>query len=72
MVATCFVLNFVIGSGFLGVPYAFEQAGVLLGPLLVAAVTLLLLHTAMYELEAMAIAEAVTRHALLNGGRLDS
>jgi len=39
-VVTCFTINVIMGSGFLGVPNGFREAGLLLGPLVLLAVTL--------------------------------
>lgn len=38
-VVTCFTINVIMGSGFLGVPNGFREAGLLLGPLVLLAVT---------------------------------
>ena len=38
---TCFTINVIMGSGFLGIPGGFLESGTLLGPAILIAVTLL-------------------------------
>ena len=40
-VVTCFTINVIMGSGFLGVPHGFREAGIVLGPLVLLGVTVL-------------------------------
>jgi hypothetical protein len=40
-VVTCFTINVIMGSGFLGVPHGFREAGIVLGPLVLLGVTML-------------------------------
>ena len=37
----CFTINVIMGSGFLGVPHGFREAGIVLGPLVLLGVTVL-------------------------------
>ena len=61
--AVAFHGNFIMGSGFLGIPWAFSQAGVGLGCIILLLITGISLATAMMTVEVMAIAEAATRRA---------
>jgi amino acid permease len=59
----CFVVNVIMGAGFLGIPYGFAASGLLLGPLALAGVTLLQFAAACQLTECCA-----RTHALLAGG----
>ena len=52
-----FMLNFVVGTGFLGVPYAFYHSGLLTGVITLVAVSFVSWNCAIWELEAMARAQ---------------
>ena len=72
-----FHANLIMGSGFLGIPWAFSQTGVGVGCVVLFAITVICLATAMMTVEVMAIAEALTRraHALMGRephGHVDS
>ena len=57
---TCFTINVIMGSGFLGIPGGFLESGTLLGPAILIAVTLL------QWLSACHLAQVASRaHALL-------
>ena len=64
-VTAAFAVNFIMGSGFLAVPKAFYDAGLLLGPVLMFVCTLVCDMTKNMVLEAMARAEAVTEVRVL-------
>ena len=59
------------GCGFLGVPWAFNKVGVLLGAVFMIAITYLCLITVSYILDSMKCAEALTRadYDPINHGR---
>ena len=59
-VAVCFTINYIMGSGFLSVPWAFSQAGYVLGVIAILLVSYILNITKNYVLESMARAEAIT------------
>ena len=60
-VVVCFTINVIMGSGFLGVPNGFRESGILLGPLVLLAVSLA------QWLAACQLATVASRaHALLN------
>ena len=40
-VAYCFCVNYILGVGVLGVPYAFQKGGVIMGPIMLFIVTIL-------------------------------
>lgn len=61
-VALCFSLNYIIGTGFLTLPWAFQQTGILLGFICVAFVSIFSIFSVMYILEAMARAEILRKH----------
>ena len=63
-VATCFTLNYIIGSGFLTLPWAFYETGWCLGLFLLGLITLGSIGASWFILEAMARAEALTRHSV--------
>jgi Transmembrane amino acid transporter protein len=60
-VTVCFTLNYIIGTGFLTLPWAFQQTGYLLGLFCLGAVTLLATVTIIFTLETMARADELTR-----------
>ena len=51
------MVNFVLGTGFLGIPFAFFHAGLLAGVVTLAAITFITWNTAIWELECMARAQ---------------
>ena len=67
-----FHANYIMGSGFLALPFAFTELGVGVGTAVLVAVTLIAFATAMYTLEVMAGAEAIVRRAYTLAGRLDA
>lgn len=52
-----FVLNYTIGTGYLGVPFVFFHAGIITGALTLLAVSLLCYVGAIWLIEAMARAQ---------------
>lgn len=58
-VAVCFTLNYTIGSGFLTLPWAFEQAGYILGPLTLIVMSSAAWICCYFVLEAIARANAL-------------
>lgn len=63
-VAVCMTLNFIMGCGFLGVPWAFNRVGIVFGSVFMVALTYLCLMTVSYILDGMKCAEALTRAKL--------
>ena len=61
-VACCFTLNYIIGSGFLTLPWAFYETGWALGLLVLTGVTVLSIVASWFILEAMARAELLVQH----------
>ena len=61
-VAVCFTLNYIIGSGFLTLPWAFYETGWLLSLIILGIVTLVSVLASWFILEAMARAEILTNH----------
>lgn len=60
-IAVSFTVNFIMGCGFLGVPWGFNEAGIGTGILTLFLATGVCLITAFLLLETMARAEATTR-----------
>ena len=58
-VAFCFSVNYVVGTGFLTIPYAFSEGGLILSAIVIVSVGLLADIAKDYLLEAMARAEAM-------------
>ncbi|KAL0486267.1 11 TM domain-containing transmembrane protein [Acrasis kona] len=58
-VAYCFSVNYILGVGVLGVPNAFYQGGIVVGPLALLAVTIFAMMSATWILETMARAQAI-------------
>jgi amino acid permease len=56
-VAYCFNVNYILGVGVLGVPYAFYQGGYVLSPIILFLVSLMALATGLWLGEVMARAE---------------
>lgn len=52
------MLNFVVGTGFLGIPYAFFSSGLLIGVATLTVVSFISWNCAIWELEVMARAQA--------------
>ena len=52
-----FMVNFVLGTGFLGIPFAFFHAGLLAGAVTLAVISFITWNTALWELECMARAQ---------------
>ena len=70
-VAVCFTLNYIIGSGFLTLPFAFYKTGWVLGLLLLGIVTLFSILASWFVLETMARADALvskTAEGTIDGG----
>lgn len=61
LVAYAFTVNYILGVGSLGIPFAFARAGLLMGNVLVAAVTLVSFVTVMWVAEAVARAREAVR-----------
>lgn len=61
LVAACFCVNYVMGSGFLGLPAVFHEAGLVLSPMLLVLFMWLSDATKDMVLEAMARQEALSR-----------
>lgn len=57
-VTVAFTLNYIIGTGFLTLPWGFNQTGNLLGVAVLGVMTLFAISAALFMLEAMARAEA--------------
>ena len=55
--AYAFTINYILGVGSLGIPYAMVQAGLLLGPLLLTVVTCISFITVLWVAESVARAE---------------
>mmetsp|Transcript_60439 Transcript_60439/g.118974 ORF Transcript_60439/g.118974 Transcript_60439/m.118974 type:complete len:517 (+) Transcript_60439:45-1595(+) len=51
-VGVCFTLNYVVGSGFLTLPWAFEQTGAILGVLVLIVFTVFAIFATLFILEA--------------------
>eukprot|EP01088_Endostelium_zonatum_P022051 TRINITY_DN911_c1_g2_i2.p1 TRINITY_DN911_c1_g2~~TRINITY_DN911_c1_g2_i2.p1 ORF type:complete len:545 (+),score=82.65 TRINITY_DN911_c1_g2_i2:88-1635(+) len=66
VVAWVFVINYVLGVGILGMPYAFYQAGVLLSSVLIIFITILTIIATMWLVEVGSRAQA-----LFSAGQLD-
>jgi amino acid permease len=60
-VTFAFSINFAMGAGFLSLPWAFNQSGVILGALMMMVIAIPLAISVPYNLEAMARADAVYR-----------
>jgi amino acid permease len=58
-VAICFTLNYTIGSGFLTLPWAFCEAGLVMGPVVLFILAIFAFCTSWMVLEAMARATAI-------------
>ncbi len=52
-----FLVNFVLGSGFLGIPFTFFHGGVLAGILTLIVICCIAWKTALYEVETMSRAQ---------------
>ena len=52
-----FMVNFVLGTGFLGIPYGFVHGGLLVGIITLAIVAVMAWLCAIWEVEAMARAQ---------------
>jgi len=59
-IAICFTVNYLIGTGFLTIPWAFERGGVILSLATLMVVVVVSNITKNYLLSAMALAEALT------------
>lgn len=58
-VAICFTLNYTIGSGFLTLPWAFTEAGLVMGPMILTIMAILAFFSAWMVLETMARGSAL-------------
>ena len=72
IVAVCFTLNYTIGSGFLTLPWAFYEAGLILGPCILILFGALAMGSAWFVLEAMARASALRKMGECGEGDLKS
>lgn len=52
-----FMVNFVLGTGFLSIPFAFFHAGLLAGVVTLAVISFITWNTALWEVECMARAQ---------------
>ena len=52
-----FMVNFVLGTGFLGVPYSFYRSGVIAGALTLVCISVITWMSALWEVETMARAQ---------------
>eukprot|EP00126_Sphaerothecum_destruens_P013153 Sdes_comp22500_c0_seq1m20950 len=59
IVAYAFTINFIVGAGVLGLPYAFQKAGILLSFIFFAFASTLLCITMTYIMETCARAEGL-------------
>lgn len=55
-----FMVNFVLGTGFLGIPYAFYHTGIVAGALTLLVISFISWNCAIWELEVMARAQVRT------------
>lgn len=60
-IAVCFTVNYLVGTGFLCVPWAFQQGGIVLSVLTLLFVVIISNVTKNYLLSSMALAEALAR-----------
>eukprot|EP00761_Pharyngomonas_kirbyi_P013833 gb/GECH01013862.1/.p1 GENE.gb/GECH01013862.1/~~gb/GECH01013862.1/.p1 ORF type:complete len:606 (+),score=81.08 gb/GECH01013862.1/:1-1818(+) len=60
-VGYCFTVNYILGVGVLGIPYAFYQAGLALGPIVLLVLSFLAAIALSWVLETMARAEGIER-----------
>ena len=67
LVALCFTLNYLIGSGILGLPYEFWKSGYMLASIIMIISAFLTYFTHIYCVEAIIRAEAVTTIAIKYG-----
>ena len=58
-VAICFTLNYTIGSGFLTLPWAFTEAGLVMGPMMLTILAILAFFSSWMVLETMARGSAL-------------
>ena len=63
-VCACFTLNYIIGTGFLALPWAFERAGILLSAFGMVAVCIVANTASNYILSSMAICDAIATKTL--------
>ncbi|KAL5487354.1 hypothetical protein EMCRGX_G019943 [Ephydatia muelleri] len=54
-----FIINYIVGTGFLGIPYSFYEAGMLAGIVTLIVISFIAWNTASWELEVMARAQAL-------------
>ena len=52
-----FIINYIVGTGFLGIPYSFYEAGMLAGIVTLIVISFIAWNTASWELEVMARAQ---------------
>lgn len=64
-VTYCFTVNYILGVGVLGIPWAFNEAGYILSPIVLGLVSLISYITANYFLETLARAEGHLQAKLL-------
>lgn len=60
------VINYMIGTGFLGMPYAFYHAGMLSSIVTLSVVTFLSLNTSNWMLEVMSRAQVSNSYCMLH------
>ena len=54
-----FIINFVVGTGFLGIPYSFYNGGILAGAITLIIVSFVSGNTAVWTVESMARAQVI-------------
>ena len=52
-----FMVNFVLGTGFLGVPFSFYRSGVIAGAITLVCISIITWMSALWEVETMARAQ---------------
>ena len=53
-VGFCFIINYIVGTGFLGIPYIFWHTGIVAGVMTLTAVSHFITFPALWTLEVMA------------------
>ena len=58
-VGFCFIINYIVGTGFLGIPYVFWNTGVIAGVATLVVISMAIAIPAIWTLEVMARAQAI-------------
>ena len=61
-----FMVNFVLGTGFLSIPYAFYHTGIVAGAITLVVISFISWNCAIWELEVMARAQVNTTRVTRN------